>query len=177
MGSDSSPRPETAMGGAVRTWSGLYWERALGQECSPRHRRAWGRRGAMESWNSFSSTFSSPASTSCWVNPSRRQRTRWPDPWKSVSWVSEECKTSWRMGLEGLWRIISSAIYLDFTLQQLSHQILTWLLAAHTHVLWKFWQSDEFSLPVALAEALEVLPPWFPWVLSLSMNQALSPAC
>ena len=81
------------------------------------------------------------------------------------------------MGLDGLWRIISSAIYLDFILQQLSHQILTWLLAAQTHVLWKFWQSDEFSFLVALAEALEVLPPWLPWVLSLSMNQSLSPAC
>lgn len=136
MGSDSSIRPERAMGGAIRAWSGLDWERALGQERSPRHRSAWGRIGAMESWSSFSLL----ARTSCWVNPTRRQRTRWPDPWEPVSWVSEECKTSWRMGLEGLWRIISSAIYLDFILHQLSHQILTWLLAAHTHVLWKFWQ-------------------------------------
>ena len=80
-------------------------------------------------------------------------------------------------GSEGAMENNQLAIYLDFILQQLSHQILTWLLAAQTHVLWKFWQSDEFSLPVTLAEALEVLPPWLPWVLSLSLNQALSPAC
>lgn len=65
-------------------------------------------------------------------------------------------------GSEEQWRLISTIVHVDLSSSRLSHEMIMWPLVAQTHILLKLQWEDKFSLPVALAKALEVLSPWSP---------------
>lgn len=62
-------------------------------------------------------------------------------------------------GYEEHWRLISTIIHVDLSSSRLSQEMTMWPLVAQTHILLKLQWKDKFSLPVALAKALEVLSP------------------
>lgn len=129
----------------------------LNMGCGHRQRNAaaaqtkptWG--GASYSLNSFS-TFSSPASTSHWMNSTRRQRAWKPSSQGSVSCGTEEGRGTQESGSGGTMESNQHRVLcVDFILWQAFYKMVMWQLAAQTHILLKLQQKDKFSLPVVLA--------------------------